>query len=46
MVGVSRKLFDKSRYIGVVGRMALHVFDIEEMDFIIADIERGYGMRC
>ena len=46
MVGVSRKLFDKSRYICVVGRRALHVFDIEEMDFIIADIEKGYELRC
>ena len=34
--------FDKNRFIGVIGRMCFHVFDLESMDFIYADPERGY----
>lgn len=36
------RFFDKNRYIGVVGREAFHVFDLELMDFIYADKESGY----
>ena len=36
------KWFNKNRFIGVVGREAFHVFDLEMMDFIVADPERGY----
>lgn len=29
--------FNKNRYIGVIGREAFHVFDLDSMDFICAD---------
>lgn len=35
-------LFDKGRYVGVAGREAFHVFDLELMDFICADTSLGY----
>ena len=34
--------FDKNRFIGIIGRHAFHVFDLEAMDFLYADPERGY----
>ena len=36
------KFFDKNRYIGMAGREALHVFDLEKMEFILADKTQGY----
>ena len=35
-------MFDKNRFIGVVGNNALHVFDVEQMSFIFADQSLGY----
>ena len=29
--------FDKSRFIGIPGREAFHVFDLKKMDFVLAD---------
>ena len=34
--------FNKNRYIGVIGREAFHVFDLEQMDFVLADASKGY----
>ena len=34
--------FNRNRFIGVIGRHAFHVFDLEEMDFLYADEDRGY----
>lgn len=34
--------FDKNRFIGVIGRVAFHVFDLESMDFITADDQQGF----
>ena len=34
--------FDKRRYIAVVGREALHVFDLHKRDFIEQSREQGY----
>ena len=39
------KFFDKNRYIGVVGREAFHVFDLEQMDFLYADEDSGYKVN-
>ena len=36
------KWFNKNRFIGVMGREAFHVFDLEQMDFIYADCDQGY----
>ena len=38
----SKKWFNKNRYIGVMGREAFHIFDLELLDFIIADTTQGY----
>ena len=37
--------FNKNRFIGVMGREAFHVFDLELMDFIYADTDRGYAVN-
>ena len=37
--------FDRNRYIGVVGREAFHVFDLEQMDFLYADADSGYKVN-
>ena len=37
--------FNKNRFIAVLGREAFHVFDLEAMDFIYADDERGYAVN-
>ena len=34
--------FDKNRFIGVIGRVAFHVFDLEAIDFITADEKYGF----
>ena len=39
------KFFDRNRYIGVVGREAFHVFDLEQMDFLYADTDSGYEVN-
>ena len=36
------KWFNKNRFIGVIGREAFHIFDLETMDFICADTNLGY----
>ena len=41
----TNRFFDRNRYIGVVGREAFHVFDLEQMDFIYADKESGYKVN-
>ena len=41
----TKKSFNKNRFIGVVGREAFHVFDLEKMDFISADPEGGYRVN-
>ena len=38
----SLKSFDKNRFIGVAGREAFHVFDLEKIDFVSADKGSGY----
>eukprot|EP00354_Favella_ehrenbergii_P008853 CAMPEP_0170457592 /NCGR_PEP_ID=MMETSP0123-20130129/4839_1 /TAXON_ID=182087 /ORGANISM="Favella ehrenbergii, Strain Fehren 1" /LENGTH=217 /DNA_ID=CAMNT_0010721449 /DNA_START=869 /DNA_END=1521 /DNA_ORIENTATION=+ len=39
------KWFDKNRFIGAIGRMAFHIFDLEAMDFVYADLDRGYSVN-
>ena len=39
---ISLKSFDKNRFVGVAGREAFHVFDLEKMDFVCADKQSGY----
>lgn len=39
------QFFDKNRFIGVIGREAFHVFDLEAMDFIYADKQSGYKVN-
>ena len=39
------RFFDKNRFIGVVGREAFHVFDLDQMDFIYADNASGYKVN-
>ena len=34
--------FDKNRFIGVIGKVAFHVFDLEVMDFVAADETQGF----
>ena len=34
--------FDENRFIGIAGREAFHVFDLEKMDFVLADKANGY----
>ena len=36
------KFFNKNRYIAVIGREAFHVFDLNRMEFIYADLDSGY----
>ena len=36
------RFFNRNRFIGVIGREAFHVFDLEQMDFILADKANGY----
>ena len=38
--------FDKTRFIGVAGREAFHVFDLEVMNFTYADHRIGYAQRA
>ena len=40
-----QKWFNKNRYIGVMGREAFHVFDLEKMDFVLATTKKGY-IQC
>ena len=37
--------FSRDRFIGVVGREALHVFDLAQMDFVYADEASGYKVN-
>ena len=41
--GTKCAMFDKNRFIAVAGRLALHVFDLEKMEFVLADVEQGYS---
>ena len=38
--------FDKNRFIGVAGREAFHVFDLDKMDFVRSDAGQGYSTRA
>ena len=38
----TNRWFNKNRFIGVIGREAFHVFDLEQMDFVCADKTKGY----
>ena len=40
---VKQGFFEKNRYIGVVGRQALHIFDLNLMKFVFSDVLLGYG---
>ena len=31
--------FNRNRFIGIMGREAFHIFDLEQMDFVYADVE-------
>ena len=38
--------FDKNRFIGVAGRYAFHVFDLDKMRFVLSDGRQGYQTLC
>ena len=41
-----RSAFDKNRFIGVAGRYAFHVFDLDKMSFVLSDGRQGYQTLC
>ena len=40
------KKYQKGRYLGLVGRAALHIFDLHEERFLLADQKYGYMKNC